>query len=126
MRGILNELVKHVEIPENSAVLVDFWDTRCGACVAETPNLKRAYEKYRDKGFEIVGICLDDDEREFKNFVAEHDIRWPQIFEGKSGSGDLAKIFGVVGVPALFFFNRRGELTQPTLDAQIDSILEGQ
>jgi thiol-disulfide isomerase/thioredoxin len=124
MSAIINELLKHVDISKNSAVLVDFWDTRCGTCVAEMPNLKRAYEKYRGQGFEIVGVCLDDDEQEFKKFVVEHDIEWPQIFDGKSWSGDLVKLFGVEGLPALFFFNRKGELMQPTLDAQIASILE--
>lgn len=122
--SIVNTLRQHVEVPENSAVLLDFWDTRCGTCVAEVPNLKRAYEKYRGQGFEIVGVCLDDDEQEFKKFVAEHDIQWPQIFDGKSWCGDLVKLFGVEGLPTLFFFNRKGELMRPTLDAQIASILE--
>lgn len=122
--SIYHTLRQYADVPDNAAVLLDFWDTRCGICVAETPNLKRAYEKYRDRGLEIIGVCLDDDEQEFKKFIAEHDIQWPQIFDGKSWSGDLVKLFGVEGLPAMFFFNRKGELMQPTLDAQIASILE--
>lgn len=120
----LDQIKKSVGVGSEIAVIVDFWDTRCGTCVAEMPKLKRAYEKYRGRGLEIIGVCLDDDESEFRKFVEENDIQWPQIFDGKSWSGDLVKLFGVEGLPAMFFFNRKGELMQPTLDAQIASILE--
>ncbi|NBV88062.1 MAG: TlpA family protein disulfide reductase, partial [Betaproteobacteria bacterium] len=68
-------------------VLVDFWATWCGPCVAEIPNVLEQYEKYHAKGFEVVGISLDEDRETLAKFVAEQKIPWPILYEKPGGEG---------------------------------------
>jgi thiol-disulfide isomerase/thioredoxin len=93
-----------VEFPKSYAgkiVMLDFWATWCGPCIAEVPNMKIAYEERHDKGFEILGISLDEarDEEKLKDFVKEKELPWSQIFEGKGWDIKLAETYDVSGIP---------------------------
>ncbi len=96
-------------------VLIDFWATWCGPCVEELPNVRAAYTKFHDQGFEILGISLDNaGEREaLAQFTKSKGISWPQIYEGKGWDTDLSKLIliGRWGVPhALLVDGDTGEI----------------
>ncbi|MFM8413881.1 MAG: TlpA family protein disulfide reductase [Planctomycetota bacterium] len=104
-------------------VLVDFWATWCGPCVAEIPNMLTEYEKYHDKGFEIVGISLDQDREALMNFVTERKIPWPVLHEQEGeGSHPLAEFYGINGIPQFVLIGRDGNVI--TLDVRGEKLGE--
>jgi len=87
---------------KDKVVLLDFWATWCGPCVAELPNVKQAYAEYHAKGFEIIGISLDSEKSTLKDFIKENEMPWPQYFDGKGWENELAQEYGVNSIPAVF------------------------
>ena len=102
-------------------VLVDFWATWCGPCVAEVPNVVKTYKKLHDKGFEIVGISLDQDKDKLDKFVKEKEMTWVQFFDGKGWKNDVSTKFGINSIPAMWLINKKGMVV--STDARQD--LEG-
>ncbi|NCY02056.1 MAG: TlpA family protein disulfide reductase [Planctomycetia bacterium] len=106
-------------------VLVDFWATWCGPCVAEIPNVLEQYEKYHKDGFEVVGISLDQDREALEKFVAEQKLPWPILFEESKGDGwqhPLATYYGISGIPTVILVGRDGKVI--TLDARGEKLGE--
>jgi thiol-disulfide isomerase/thioredoxin len=95
-------------------VLVDFWATWCGPCIAELPNVRAVYDKYHGEGFEVVAISLDFDRAHLVKFLDSHPEPWPQVFfdeDGKRGwDNPLARRYGVQGIPCLLVIDRDGKL----------------
>ena len=94
-------------------VLVDFWATWCGPCIAEIPNVLEQYQKYHSKGFEVVGISLDQERDALEKFVTERKIPWPILFEPSEGSGwqhPLASYYGISGIPTVILIGKDGNV----------------
>jgi thiol-disulfide isomerase/thioredoxin len=127
--------IKGVEIDlakmQDKVILIDFWATWCGPCVAEMPNVTAAYEKYKEKGFEVVGITLDDDKAAVEKFATDNKMPWPQYFDGKGWENELAQRFGIRSIPATFLVGKGGKiiasnLRGPALEAEIEKALGGE
>ena len=106
-------------------VLVDFWATWCGPCVAEIPNVLEQYEKYHKDGFEVVGISLDQEREALEKFVTDQKLPWPILFEEPKGEGwqhPLATFYGISGIPTVVLIGRDGNVI--TLDARGEKLGE--
>lgn len=90
-------------------VLLDFWATWCLPCVAEAPNIKRVYDEYKDEGFVVIGINLDQNRSALEAFIEREGIEWPQIFDAEGGYR-LSMLYRADMIPAMFLIDKDGIL----------------
>ncbi len=127
-------------------VLVEFWATWCAPCKEEIPNIKKLYAAYHGKGFEVVGITLENArladtdtavEREQKlakarqvlvDFTAKQEMPWPQYFDGKFRQNTIAVDYLINSIPAMFLIGKDGRIITthargPQLEAAVTAAL---
>ena len=95
-------------LAERDFVLIDFWASWCGPCIADFPELKKLYAAYNDEGFEIVGVSIDDNMEDWKESVDEHELPWVNLGELKDWGGPIAVSYGVNAIPAGFLVDSNG------------------
>ena len=91
-------------------VLLDFWAVWNGFCIGEMLRVKKIYNTYKDKGFEIVGVSLDTDETKLRNYLKENDIPWRQIYSGLERQCPLAQQYDVRSIPTRWLIDGEGRL----------------
>jgi cytochrome c biogenesis protein CcmG/thiol:disulfide interchange protein DsbE len=103
-------------------VLLDFWATWCGPCVMETPYLISLYKKYKDRGFTVVGVSMDDaGEDVVKSFVKRFEIPYPIYINGDSTPLDAYPVFGL---PTTFLIDRDGRILRKYVGFAPPEIME--
>lgn len=95
-------------LEKKDMVLIDFWASWCGPCIADFPELKKLYTAYNDEGFEIVGVSIDDNMEDWKDGVDEHELPWVNLGELKDWDGPVAVSFGVNAIPKGFLVDSQG------------------
>jgi peroxiredoxin len=72
------------------------------------PNVKKVYDAYHDKGFDIIGISMDNSREQFDTYVSQNGIEWRQIFDGKGWKAEIGQQYAVVSIPATLLLDRDG------------------
>ena len=96
-------------------VLLDFWASWCGPCIAEMPNVVATYKKLHEKGFEIVGISLDQSKEKMEASMKKNDMTWVQYFDGKGWQNKISSGFGIESIPAAWLLDKKGMLRETDL-----------
>jgi len=110
---------------KGQVVIIDFWATWCPPCRNSIPTFMKLYEKYNERGFTILGIGLDDEEA-LINFKNQMNIPYPILV----GSNELAKAYGVSGIPKTIFIDKKGSIRKtqvgfaPELESQFDALVD--
>ena len=98
-------------------VLLDFWASWCGPCRQENPNLVKAYAAYKDKGFEILGVSLDnkDGKEAWVKAIEKDGLTWTQVSDLNSWNNEVARSYGVRAVPQCYLIDPQGVIVAQNL-----------
>ncbi|AIM37147.1 hypothetical protein KO02_10940 [Sphingobacterium sp. ML3W] len=93
-------------------VLLDFWASWCGPCRAENPNLVRAYEEFKDKNFEILGVSLDKEGKRdaWLKAVEKDGLTWPQVTDLKGWHNEASQLYGIKAIPQNYLIDPQGKI----------------
>ena len=102
-------------------VVLDFWATWCGPCIASMPHLKEYYQKYAGK-FEVVGVVNDSEGADWEKMVKDMELPWINVInpKGVSKEKDLTNVYGIEGFPTYIILNKEGKIHKEYLGAQPD------
>ncbi|MRG48564.1 redoxin domain-containing protein [Chitinophaga sp. SYP-B3965] len=96
-------------------VLLDFWAGWCGPCRRENPNLVRTYEKYKDKGFDIFAVSLDNKKEQWIKAIADDKLTWTHVSDIKFWDSAPAKLYGVRAIPSNVLIGPDGKIVARNL-----------
>lgn len=102
-------------VKNNKLTLLDFWASWCRPCMEELPNVAEAYKKYHNKGLEIVGISLDEDEKSWKQAVETMKLSWIQMSDLKDWDNTAARAYNINAIPTTILINQKGEIVATNL-----------
>lgn len=92
-------------------VLIDFWASWCGPCRRENPNVKRIYNTYKNKGFTIFSVSLDENPEHWKLAIEKDGLDWPyHVSDLKKWQSPLPQIYGFDGIPFTVLINKEGKI----------------
>ncbi|MBC7771587.1 MAG: TlpA family protein disulfide reductase [Pyrinomonadaceae bacterium] len=85
-------------------VMIDFWATWCAPCMKEMPGLVQAYEKFNDKGFEVLGITLDfaKAQDKIKTVAGDQNMTWRQVYDGRGWGAEIARLYVIRNIPSAY------------------------
>lgn len=101
---------------KGKVVLLDFWASWCGPCRVSNKSLVKLYSKYKDQGFEILGVSLDEDKGDWKKAITKDKISWLQVNDTGGWEAMAAMKWNIEALPASFLINREGDIVAIDLE----------
>lgn len=110
-------------------LFIDFWASWCGPCRQENPNVLKAYQSFKDKGFEVLGISLDTDAEKWKKAIEEDKLPWTQVSDLQGFRNEIARYYGIQAIPFSFLVDPNGViiargLRGPALQEKLAEVLQ--
>ena len=127
--NVNNEEIKLSSLRGKRCVLIDFWASWCGPCIRELPNIKHVYDKYHDKGFEVISISLDDKRDNWLQAIATHQLPWIQVSSLQGWKCPVVQKYRVSAVPAMFLLDAEGRIVSnkargEVLEREVEKLCE--
>jgi len=111
-------------VPEGKYVMLEFWASWCRPCRSEIPHLRHVYKNYKDKGFQIVSISIDQKKEDWEKAMKEENMVWLQLCDPKGFEGPVAKIYNITGVPTCILLDKEGCIFKTEMrGAALDAVL---
>ncbi len=117
----LDSMVFKLSNNKGKFLLIDFWATWCGPCLAEVPYLKIAYDQFKSKNLEIISIGIDDPFK-LKRYVIDNKLNWIHIQQNKNGN--LEKLYQVTGYPTTLLVDKKGKIISIEEDLRGENLIK--
>jgi peroxiredoxin len=112
------EMLRISDVHNGKVLLIDFWASWCGPCRRANPDLVALYNEFHDRGFEILGVSLDDDRESWLKAIEEDGLNWHQISDVKGWECEGARLYGVPAIPHTVLVDREGIISAKKLHGQ--------
>ena len=90
--------------------MLEFWASWCGPCRGEIPHLRHVYQEYKDKGFEIISISIDEKKTDWDKAMKEEKMVWKQLCDPNGFNGPVAQKYNITGVPTCILLDKEGRI----------------
>jgi len=122
----VNDSIVNLSSFRGKVVLVDFWASWCGPCRAINPSVVRLYKKYKDRGFEVFGVSIDDKKNAWLKAIKQDKIKYTQVNDTGGWYSKVAVAFKIEAIPASFLLDKNGNVV--AIDAEgkeLDKLVDG-
>lgn len=103
---------------QGKVVLIDFWASWCAPCRAANPYIQKLYSKYKDKGFEVIGVSLDTKQKEWLKAIKQDKLKYTQVIDNTGWRSKVAERYFVELLPTNFLVDRTGKIVAIDLEGK--------